>query len=407
MLRDIAPGKIDRHPFDGVGQRGFALVLVLLVMGVVLSSLLFSYITPYARTINNDPITVAALALARDALVARAAVDNTIPGSLPCPDVDNDGQLTAVDQVAGNCTSFIGRLPWKTLGLPDLRDGGGERLWYALSANFRDNPAVSPLNSETAGQFTITGTNPASNVVAVVFAPGPTLSGQLRDAANQNNIANYLEGENANGDNTFITGAVTITSNDTLLAITNDVLFQAVEARVAREIRASLITYYAANNYFPYASKHNDAGFTCVPGLTRGRLAKPGIGGNYLIKDKFIPDDHLGCPAIANWGAFSLPSWFATNNWHYLTYYTVAAACIEATPNCAGAGFLTVVNTPAPNYDKRALIIIAGRALAGQTRPSINVSDYLEAGNATVPDDIYERNAMSATFNDKVTIVAP
>ena len=334
-------------------------------------------------------------------------MDNTIPGSLPCPDVDNDGQLTAVDQVAGNCTSFIGRLPWKTLGLPDLRDGGGERLWYALSANFRDNPAVSPLNSETAGQFTITGTNPASNVVAVVFAPGPTLSGQLRDAANQNNIANYLEGENANGDNTFITGAVTITSNDTLLAITNDVLFQAVEARVAREIRASLITYYAANNYFPYASKHNDAGFTCVPGLTRGRLAKPGIGGNYLIKDKFIPDDHLGCPAIANWGAFSLPSWFARNNWHYLTYYTVAAACIEATPNCAGAGFLTVVNTPAPNYDKRALIIIAGRALAGQTRPSINVSDYLEAGNATVPDDIYERNAMSATFNDKVTIVAP
>jgi hypothetical protein len=31
----------------------------------------------------------------------------------------------------------LGRLPWKTLGLPDLRDGDGERLWYAVSSATR------------------------------------------------------------------------------------------------------------------------------------------------------------------------------------------------------------------------------------------------------------------------------
>jgi hypothetical protein len=28
----------------------------------------------------------------------------------------------------------MGRLPWKTLRLPDLRDGHGERLWYEHAA---------------------------------------------------------------------------------------------------------------------------------------------------------------------------------------------------------------------------------------------------------------------------------
>jgi hypothetical protein len=31
----------------------------------------------------------------------------------------------------------LGRLPWKTLGLPDLRDGHGERLWYAVSTKYK------------------------------------------------------------------------------------------------------------------------------------------------------------------------------------------------------------------------------------------------------------------------------
>src|SRR5262249_17835018 len=122
-------------------QRGFALILVFLVLGVAFSSLLFSYITPFGPTINNDKVTSAALVQARAALTGVAAGVNLTgaqrPGDLPCPDLNNDGTAEAS---CSTLVSRIGRLPWKTLGLPDLRDGAGERLWYAVSTNFKNNP---------------------------------------------------------------------------------------------------------------------------------------------------------------------------------------------------------------------------------------------------------------------------
>ena len=62
------------------------------------------------------------------------------PGYLPCPDTDGDGWAEAtcgsLDGASGQA-SRLGLLPWKTLGLPDLRDGYGERLWYAVSSKYK------------------------------------------------------------------------------------------------------------------------------------------------------------------------------------------------------------------------------------------------------------------------------
>jgi hypothetical protein len=120
-------------------------VAVLLLLGV--SALIYTLATPANRTIESDRITAAALAQAKDALIGRAAADDNRPGSLPCPDFDNgtinplntsnDGTADLLNGI--ECPSYIGRLPWRTLGLPDLRDGSGERLWYALSRAFRDD----------------------------------------------------------------------------------------------------------------------------------------------------------------------------------------------------------------------------------------------------------------------------
>ena len=365
-------------------------MLMLVVMLTALGAVLFGVLKPStAASYAVDKTTIAALAQARDALVGRAATDNNIPGSLPCPDlvtniaginVPNDGIADLL--VGNNCPSYIGRLPWRTLGLPDLRDGSGERLWYALSTNFRDDSSASPLNSDTPGQLTITGINPAGNVIAIVFAPGPALAGQLRDTV-------------------YTTGAVTTSFNDTLLGITSDMLFPAVEYRVAREIRTSLATYYTANSYYPYASNYGDPTFGCVSGLTRGRLPKPGIGGDYSISS--------GCtaPPVADWGAAQPPTWFTNNNWHLLTYYTVAPACTVNNPNCGGAGLLTVNNLPSPNNNKASLVVVAGRALTGQSRPCTSVSDCLDGTENTNGDDVYVKNPVSSTFNDKITVVAP
>jgi len=89
-------------------------------------------------------VTERALAQAREALMAYA-VDRAIsaevgPGYLPCPDLDDDGWAESTcGSMNGDSgqAQRLGRLPWKTLGLPDLRDGDGERLWYAVSSKYK------------------------------------------------------------------------------------------------------------------------------------------------------------------------------------------------------------------------------------------------------------------------------
>ena len=116
-----------------------------------------------------------ALALAKQALIASAASSNSHPGSLPCPDVDNDGLSDpppTATPAAIPCTGSMGRLPWQTLGLPDLRDAAGERLWYVLSANFQDI-ASNRINANSYGQLIVRdGEHATYGIVAIIAAPG-------------------------------------------------------------------------------------------------------------------------------------------------------------------------------------------------------------------------------------------
>ncbi|TMH75588.1 MAG: hypothetical protein E6H49_18590 [Betaproteobacteria bacterium] len=197
------------------------------------------------------------------------------PGALPCPDQDDDGDA---DCFGSNTASMIGRLPFKTLGIDDLRDASGERLWYALSHDFRklrcSVPPAPPItgcttiNSETLGQLTVTGMAPATQVVAIVFAPGAALDlravgGPQQDRtsiAEHNDYTNYLENVNL-GDNihfTFTsTGLPTPTSNDRLLAITQADLIAAVEpvvaANIARDVKPLVQDYFTKWGAYPFA----------------------------------------------------------------------------------------------------------------------------------------------------------
>ena len=145
-----------------------------------------------------------ALAQAREALVAYAADHpisaNVGPGYLPCPDLDDDGWAEATcGSQSGDSgqAQRLGRLPWKTLGLPDLRDGDGERLWYAVSSKYKGllNCAVSraclDMTPATAlGTITVRDASGAilhdgtladprraaeGGAIAVVIAPGAPL----------------------------------------------------------------------------------------------------------------------------------------------------------------------------------------------------------------------------------------
>lgn len=261
----IPSAQVKFASYPNARQRGFAAVvlLVALIMGA-LYALLTSLNTATGQiTIQRDEITQAALKQAKEALIAYAALRPTRPGGLPCPDLDDNGVMggnhptvpawNVPEPFGVACNVFgnrIGRLPWRTLDLPDLRDSNGERLWYALSNNFR-NIAANPINSDTNGQLTVTGLSPASNVVAIIFAPGDALGLQNRSGgANANLPANYLEGQNGDAaDDTYAVltkclqapPACPVPFNDQLILITQADLFNVVDNIVAKRIENEIV----------------------------------------------------------------------------------------------------------------------------------------------------------------------
>lgn len=249
-------------------QRGAALLVMLVILVVGIAAILVNSLTASSVKTARQATTAAALAQAKDALIGYAVSDANRPGELPCPDFDNDGMSTPVNDYSGSsCKSLVGWLPYKALGLPELRDANGEHLWYAVANPFHAN-GTAILNSDTPTTYptqmlTIndgtTGATLQSGVIAIVFSPGAVLQGETR-SPNDNNatnaIANYLEGSNASPTSTVFQTANNTTINDYLLAISSNNLFPPVETRIAREAKVCLDNYAA----MPVATNGNAAG---------------------------------------------------------------------------------------------------------------------------------------------------
>lgn len=243
-------------------ERGFALMAVISLLIAGALYFLVNWAGPGLLSAYRAQKTEAALAQARSALLGfsmtyRDAHPGEVFGYFPCPDTDNDGEAEL------NCgakdTTVVGRLPWKTLRIPDLRDGEGECLWYVVSGHFKYNPKTDALNWDTTsrlqlqdadgGVVSIAGQH--GSTAAVVIAPGRPIGAQDRTppgpticGGNSNSNA-YLEGLTINaaaevdGDNTtnsVVTAATSasVTSganNDRVLAILSADVFSQVQKR--------------------------------------------------------------------------------------------------------------------------------------------------------------------------------
>lgn len=377
-------------------------MLVVMVLGA--ATILVSSLGSSALQTERDKTTAKALAQAKEALIGRAVADAGRPGSLPCPDNNNDGYA----EPSCSSSSDVGRLPWKTLGLPDLRDGSGERLWYAISLNLRDTG--STINSDSAGQLTVTGTTSLSSVAAIVFAPGAPLSGQTRNSPEQNTVinntvSNYLESDNANGDTVFVANLASDTFNDRLLAITTDQIFPLVAKRIATEVSNCLQDYAANNlNRYPWAapldpsqppiySDHKDTMF--------GRLPEPPFDHTRIDSNYHMSDHYPGSSAACT----SVTTWWNNTNWKELIFYSLAS---RYKPNdylpSASCSTCLVVNPPSAAADKKIVVIVSGKMLAAQQRSSYsnksNQVNYLEGNNANGASPFEQRSHPSTTFND-------
>jgi hypothetical protein len=199
------------------------------------------------------------------------------PGRLPCPEPAANIGTANQGLTANTCAlPAVGRLPWRTLGLDQLRDASGEPLWYVVSPNWTLDGVVANtlINSNSTGQLALDAAAPG-DVVALIVAPGAPVS----VAASANCLArnqvrpsidprDYLECQNAVvGATSFVSGGPAGSFNDQVLAITGAELLPFIEAAVAhrfeRDIAPQLRPTYAGWNAaaippLPFAAAFGD-----------------------------------------------------------------------------------------------------------------------------------------------------
>lgn len=385
-------------------QHGAVLMIMLVIMIVGIAAILVNSLTSSTVKTARQENTSAALAQAKDALIGYAVSDPNRPGELPCPDFNNDGMITLADYSGSNCQSLIGRLPWITLGLPDLRDGSGEHLWYAISNSFHANGSAI-LNSNTKGTLLVYSADGLSlqtqagyNAVAVIFSPGSPLSTQTRNTVTQqNSAANYLDlansRNNASASGPFIAGAQSATFNDQLLYITTKDLIPLVEQRVAGEVKRALTNYYTVNGYYPWAdSVPASSDYDSNEGLNRGWLP-------YLSSTPSSP---------AEWCCTSFPAWFYNNEWYKLIYYSVAKNYTANPSYCYYYGSCSSSSTLSVDgvSGVRALFFMPGTPIGTLVRTVTTLSHYLEdSQNNDDNDDSYVTPTSQAQDRDRLYLL--
>ena len=448
------------------GQRGAVLMVMLVLLVVSVAAILVNSLTTTSLKNARQAQTAAALAQAKDALIGYAVTygdthSGQVHGYLPCPDYGGGNPEGSAEPVCGSQNvSVIGRLPWATLDLSTLRDGGGECLWYAVSGTYKNNPPTGLMNWDTNGQFqtySSDGTLLASQVVAVIIAPGATLSGQNRSGTaapicgGNYTASNYLDNDTVHSINNsivstgnFIQGASSGSVNDQMLFITQQDIWNAVQKRtdfqprdpnnpfqpnpnnpltiLTQQVALCLANYGNHNspyNYsLPWAAQLSlsdysvDTNYNDTSNLLAGRAP-------YLVGTSgYTTGNTLGnLMTTASCGVAwtSVDSWW--NNWKDHLFYAISYSYRPTSSTNQYCGTCVQVNTLG---QYAAVIMFAGPRLIpplstlNQTRVNKSVvADYLESpnsSNVSAPNgsqNYASSPVASSTFNDVVCVINP
>jgi len=233
-------------------QKGITLILFVFLLGLVVTGIGIKFLSGGSYQIQRSVSTAETLAEAKAALIGHVVGGQSGAGVgvFPCAeDITSIGSVSE-GQAGTTCSSTtVGRFAWRTIGAGPLTDANNDKLWYALSAGFR----TVPINSDTVGGLSLDGVQNAA--VALLFSPGPMLSTQARPAPAASNppaVVDYLDGENSDGDQDFVTGTLSSSFNDKLAIVRPDDVFPVIEKRVLGEIKNYLLAYKATWGAFPF-----------------------------------------------------------------------------------------------------------------------------------------------------------
>lgn len=360
-------------------QIGIAIWVVLLLLSGMGGWTLYLAQSAYPARQRAMQKTIVSLAAAQQALLAYALqplgttpceLNCPRPGDLPCPDRNNDG----IAETSCSNTSRLGRLPWKTLGVGDLRDGSGERLWYAVSERYKNNPRLRPLNLDTPGTWSVISSEgvvwdatQGNGVVAVLVAPMQPLVRedgwvQQREDATTEIAKHYLDSnrtaDHANAQENAAQGFVRAPStthfNDVVWPITASQMHQAMQKQVLAEVKRSLRCVASPCPVYPMPAAVEDS--SCLGSQPLG-------AGQCLSAASSIGRLPLDANAHWPWALQHVLDgnpqhhWFQQNAWREQVFYLPGQA--------------------------QASILLSGERLPGQVRDGatdkLHLNAYLEA----------------------------
>jgi hypothetical protein len=442
-----------------IKQEGLALIIFAVLVALAATAFFVTQLDGTSAKVYREKATASSLAKAKLALIGYAtslnlSVAGPRLGDMPCPDLNNDGiaEASCGSAAGSQQASRLGRFPWKTLGVDDLRDGYGERLWYVVSNNFKNNTPTTCtamgqpgcLNSDSVGTITvrdlggvvIKNGSTGTGAVAVIYSAGYPITRQ--DGINQDrscivgvncnandictttpasatpkcNPVNYLDilvGTEDNADfvdssatNGFIFGPISDVSgatvlNDKSVVISTTELMPHLETRVANEALYCLKQYAISSGVDRHLWSTNKA--TAYPSFTDSSNNRFG-----RIPDTSFTQTRADSSNVmsASWpGSCKITSgsgWWL--NWKELVFYAVAydkdpesfvsPPCNDIPANDC----LTVVAPSGAQNHKAAVVAVAGKALTslGQTRSSNaqkqTLSNYLEGENSSIASGV-------------------
>lgn len=177
-------------------QDGIAVLVLVIFIAMSTIAYFLSEFSPGKIKQQQLISTAQSLSRAKEALIAYAVSRGDVKdpseqpgrlGYLPCPANDN-GEGNSVASCGAKNEAYLGWFPWRSLGLPPLRDESETCLLYAVSGSYKYWPPPDLLNEDSYGMFQVVdenlnvvqGKNPEDRVVAVIFAAGKALPGQTR-----------------------------------------------------------------------------------------------------------------------------------------------------------------------------------------------------------------------------------
>jgi hypothetical protein len=372
--------KRNHHNFHFVlmrSQNGAALLIFLAMILIAVTAVTVSQLSLNTQVIQRAKSSVKSLSYSREVLLGNA-LNQPIPGRLPCPDTNNDGESDLTP--GGFCVSYRGLFPYKTLGVARQVDGVGQPLWYVVDSNYAGN-ITAAHNSSRSASLQINGNQSFAFILIASNIPllnqSPVLTPPL-------DATQFLEGDNGDATLNSYSNLKDDTHNDLLLGVSTLDFWMVVERRVlddAKKLMENYRTACTSPTPWPWAATFNSG--TSLVNTYEGSLP---------LETALPIDWQTGCAASVTPG-------YLETHWNGILYYAICKDAVPVNPPVTSC--LTIGSETA-----KVIILSPGSVVGTQIRCTL-INQFFENDDSSQHDNQFDLLIPGATDNDLLIIIEP